>query len=236
MNVKHLSLEDQRLLATDFGDLDKVAEEQVKVASEMYTAGAEMALATADQMDKLAAESEKEEEMEDEEDEGEKKAAADYGNIITEGFIDKLAALGEERYGNADHYFIPFMEEKVAAAAASAGLAKFKGILSDLSEGAKALPAKMRENAAKMKAQAGQAKQRVGDAAKNMRDMHVEGAKDFMTGVKGNTEHLSGLSAGERARRMGKGLGKMSPAIAAVGGTGGGIYAATRKKKDEAAS
>lgn len=242
MKREDLSAEDQKLLSTDFGDLDKVAAEQVKVANEMYEAGVDMAQATADGMDKAAAEDEaKEDDEDDEGDESEKKAAADYGNIITEGFLDKLAALGEERHGNPDHYFMPFIEEKVAEAGARAALQKFAGMVDSIANklptraGMALLGAaeKAPKALGKAKAHVSQAAQRAGDAAKRVGKMHSEGAKDFMTGIKGKTEHVTGLSAGERARRVGSGLGKMSPAIAAGGAAAGGTaYAATRGKKD----
>jgi len=216
MRFQDLSPENQALVNTDFGPLDKVAEEQVKIASEMYSSGAEMAQATADQVDKLAAEKEEEEEEKEEKEEmgeAEKKASEDYGIIIAEGFTDKLASLGEERYGDADHYFIPFMEEKVAAAGARAAVKKFWEAT----------------------------KKRVGESA----DRHVEGAKKFRSGVTGTNHHdpfgkfLAGgkkhTARGERRGLMLEGAKKMAPGAAVLtAGTGAGIYAATRKKKEEA--
>jgi len=213
MRFQDLSPENQALVNTDFGPLDKVAEEQVKIASEMYSSGAEMAQATADQVDKLAAEKEEEEEEKEEMGEAEKKASEDYGIIIAEGFTDKLASLGEERYGDADHYFIPFMEEKVAAAGARAAVKKFWEAT----------------------------KKHVGESA----DRHVEGAKKFRSGVTGTNHHARGITYGagissskKRRGLMLEGAKKMAPGAAGAAvltaGTGAGIYAATRKKKEEA--
>lgn len=231
MKFSDLSKEDQALLSTDFGDLDKVAAEQVKVANEMYEAGVELALSTADEMDKLAASAGSSDDLSDSADESEKVAAADYGNIIAEGYIDKLAALGVERHGDADHYFLPLVEEKIAEAGRMAALKKFWDATKSKASGA---AAKAKDMASKAKAQAGQAGQRAGDFAKGQAKRHSEGAKDVMTGLKGKTEHITGLSAGERARRVGMGVGKMAPGLAAGGlAAGGGLYAATRGKKED---
>jgi hypothetical protein len=125
MRFEDLSPVDQTLLKTDFGSLDKVAAEQIKTASEMFNAGAEMALAAADQMDKLAAEEKEHEEEKEECDEEKKASADDKGMFICEGFIDKLAELGEERHGNPAHYIMPYAEDKIAQAGAHAALSKF---------------------------------------------------------------------------------------------------------------
>lgn len=126
MNLKDLTPAQRQLLATDFGELDKIAAEQVKFAGDLYAAGQTLAEQAADAMEKAAAEAaEKEKEDEEEKDEEKTAAARDNGNIVAEGFIDKLASLGQERYGDPMAYFIPLMEEKVAAAGARAALAKF---------------------------------------------------------------------------------------------------------------
>lgn len=193
MKLKDLSKSDLELLNTDFGDYEKIAEEQVKVAGELYIAGEEMATAAADQMDKLA-ENEKEEEGEEEEegDDGEKKASEDYGNIIAEGFIAKLAALGEERYGDPVHYFMPMVEEKVAAAGASMALGKF------------------------FKAVKGKA----GNVGKYLKTQSKSVGKDLKSAVTGKNARGGELSAKERLIRGARGGGKALGAAGVVGGAG----------------
>lgn len=211
MRKEDLSAADQALLNTDFGDLDKIAAEQVKVAGEMYDAGAEMAEATADQLDKLAEENEKEDEDEDEGGEEEKKAASDYGNIIAEGFIDKLAALGVERHGNEAHYFLPFVEEKVAAVGARAALEKFAAskasFLSTLGNKAKEVGGKVKSFAKGVKS-------------------------DTVAAATGKTGRGRELSAMERLGKL-KRPGMVAGGLGAAGGT---TYALTRGKKKEEAS
>lgn len=207
MRFQDLSREDQALVHADFGGLDKVAAEQVKVASEMYSAGAEMAESTADQMDKLAAESEKEEEDE-ELGEEEKKASADYGNIIAEGFIDKLAGLGEERYGNPAHYVMPYVEEKIAQVGAQAALEKFAkskaGFLAML-------------------------KGKAGNAGKAVKNFAKDTVKDTKSAVTGKGARGGQLSAMDRLKKL-KRPGMVAGGAAAAGGVG---YGASRFKKED---
>lgn len=210
MRKEDLNAADQALLATDFGELDKVAEEQVKVAGEMYEAGVEMGQTTADQMDKLAAEAEKEEKEDDEGGEEEKKAAADYGNIIAEGFIDKLAALGAERHGNEAHYFLPFVEEKVAAVGARAAIEKFAkskaSFLTMLGDKAREAGGAVKSFAKKTKA-------------------------DTVAAVSGETARGKPLSA---MQRLGK-LKRPGAVAGGVGAAGGAAYLAGRGGKSDSA-
>jgi len=219
MRFEDLSPEDQALVNTDFGGLDKVAAEQVKVASEMYNAGTEMAEATADQMDKLAAE--KEEEAEEDEDmgESEKKASADYGNIIAEGFIDKLAELGEERYGNPAHYVMPYVEEKVAQVGAQAALEKFAGVKDSFMAGlskAKGMASSAGGKAKGLAGKAGDKAKGAGGAVRDFGKATVQDSKDMFG---------KGLSASERLKKAKR------PAMVAAGlaAGGAGAYYATKK-------
>lgn len=209
MRFEDLSPADQALVNTDFGGLDKVAAEQVKVAAEMYNAGAEMALSTADQMDKLAAESEKEDE-EDEMEEEEKKASIDYGNIIAEGFIDKLAELGEERHGNPAHYVMPYVEEKIAQVGAQAALEKFAkskaGFLTSLGAKAKG-------------------------AVKSVSDFGKKTMADTKAAVTGTTARGKELSAMDRVKKL-KNPAMVAGGLAGVGGAGYATNKLMSKKKE----
>lgn len=121
-----VSAQDEELLNTDFGDLEKEAAEQIKLASDMYSLGEDYAIATAEAMLKQAADADMDGEEDEDEDEDSKKeasvgmdsesekTASDLSAFIERGFTEKLASLGEERYGNPLHYFEPYIIEKVA--------------------------------------------------------------------------------------------------------------------------
>lgn len=131
MRKEDLSAEQQKLLNTNFSpELEKVAAEQAKVAQEMYAKGQEIAMNIADAMDKEAAEKVAAEGANPElEDAQQEKMAAQMGAFIERGQFDGLKKLGSERHGNEYHYILPFVEEKVAAAAAMSGLSKFKNFM-----------------------------------------------------------------------------------------------------------
>lgn len=145
MKFDQLSPEDQKLVKTDFGGLDKVAEEMVKQAAECYNRGLEKtAVEIADGIDKTAEEEEaaaekfkkdKEEDDKKEKNPEHEKAAAELGAVYERGVFDGLAKLGQERHQDPMHYFWPFIEEKVAQAGAEAALAKFAQILEKQAEG-----------------------------------------------------------------------------------------------------
>jgi hypothetical protein len=88
--------------------------DQQSLMTEMFTRGQEMGLAIADQMDKLAAETEKVAAVESTLDEEGTKLAAVCGAFIERGQFEKLAELGVERHQDSLHYFYPYVEEKVA--------------------------------------------------------------------------------------------------------------------------
>lgn len=143
MRFEDLSPEDQALVKTDFGAMDKVAAEQVKQASDCYAYGAEkIALEIADAQDKLAEEEAKKEKEEEEHklDEEKEKTAAELGAFTERGVFDGLAKLGQERHSDPLHYFYPYMEQKIAEAGAAAALekaAKAMDFLKSLGEKAK---------------------------------------------------------------------------------------------------
>lgn len=223
MRFEDLSAEQQALLNTNFGsETEKVAAEQAKIASEMYSKGLEIASNIADAMDKQAAEAEKTaSEAAELEDAGAEKMAAQMGAFIERGQFDGLRKLGSDRHGNEWHYILPFVEEKVASAAAKAGLQKFRQFMATGAQKAKGM------------AQSG---------AKKVKDYHQgmgANARQAVTGkpsaaggeaIKGKGESiLRGLSGKERAMEAGKAVAKASPyaAAAAAGGA-----AASKKKND----
>lgn len=125
MKLEDLSAQDQALIGTDFGELDKVAGEMVKEAGECYERGFEKtALEIADSLDKVAEEDDKKEDEHKLDDESEKKAAQ-LGAFYERGVFDGLAKLGEARHGDPMHYFMPFIEEKVAEGGMRAALNAF---------------------------------------------------------------------------------------------------------------
>jgi hypothetical protein len=223
MRIQDLTPEQQAILSTDFGaETEKVAAEQAKVAGEMYNKGLEIALNIADAMDKQAAEAEKIASESDELNNPEaEKIAAQMGAFIERGQYDGLRKLGSDRHGNEWHYIAPFVEEKVASAAAKAGLDRFRKFMAGGAQKAK-------DFAGKAKDKASQAGKAVKDYHKGMADdarSAATGRNSFMdnVGVKGN------LNAKQRAAAGGKALAKASPYLAAGGAAG---YAASRKKDD----
>lgn len=152
MRIEDLSVEQQKLLKTDFGsDIEKTASAQAKVAKEMYDRGSEIAVKIADAMDKEAADQEKQAGDHSLEDAGQEKLAAQMGAFIERGQYDGLQKLGHERHGNKWHYVTPFVEEKVASAAAKGAVNNFR----------KFIAAKSKDVVGKGKEMAGKAKDAV---------------------------------------------------------------------------
>lgn len=217
MNLNDLTPAQRQLLATDFGDLDKVAAEQVKFAGDLYSAGQTLAEQAADAMEKAAADAAKEDKKEEEDEEDEEKTAAarDNGNIVAEGFLDKLAELGQERYGNPMMYFIPLMEEKVATAGANAALSKFAASKASL-----------------LQRIAGAADSSIGNTKKYI----ASAKKDLTEAVMGKTTAAKGRKAKEisgmaRVRR----LERPAALAGGAGAVGLGAYGASKAlgKKDQ---
>lgn len=167
MRKEDLSAEQQKLLNTNFGpELEKIAAEQAKIAQEMYAKGQDIALNIADAMDKEAAEKvASENQSQALEDAQAEKTAAQMGAFIERGQFDGLRKLGSERHGNEWHYIYPFVEEKVAAAGASAAMGKFRNFMAskakqvgkDVTKAVKANPGKAMGAAAAGGAAAGAA-------------------------------------------------------------------------------
>lgn len=234
MRIQDLTPEQQAILNTDFGaDTEKVAAEQAKIAGEMYTKGLEIALNIADAMDKQAAEAEKIASESDELNSPEaEKIAAQMGAFIERGQYDGLRKLGSERYGNEWHYIVPFVEEKVASAAAKAGLDRFRKFMAGGAQKAKDFAGKA---SAKAQEYGGKAKEKASQAGKAVKDYHKGMADDARSAATGRNSFMDNvgvkgsLNAKQRAAAGGKALAKASPYLAAGGAAG---YAATRKKDD----
>ena len=200
MKRSELSADDQKLLATDFGDLEKVAAAELEEFNDLYTFGMEKAAAAADEADE-----EDKEEKKKELDEEHKKEASARGIIIAQGMIEKLAALGEERHGDENHYFYPAISEKLAAAGAEAG--KVKAFL----DAVKAKASKAKEVA---------------------KEYHAGANKGVAAGVKGVNEHGAKLTAKERLKSFAIGAGKYAPHAAVAGGAAMGTKKLLDGKKE----
>lgn len=122
MKFEDLSKVDQELVLKEFPeDIEKQAAGNAAVVRDMYQTGYEkLAIATADELDKLAEEEKKEEEKEDKEEEEEKmdeeseKKASALARFIERGYFDGLQKLGQERHNDPAHYIQPFVQEKIA--------------------------------------------------------------------------------------------------------------------------
>lgn len=133
MRFEELSPEDQKLLQTDLGEFDKLAQEEVATAQELYTVGFEkLASETADFLDEMYAmnkKAEEEEKEEEEKDEEHEKKASEYASFIERGYFDGLMEKGAERHDDPMFYLYPFLEEKIAAKASEGAISKlWKGI------------------------------------------------------------------------------------------------------------
>lgn len=216
MRFEDLSAADKKLVNTDFGSIEKVANNQVAQAQEMYEIGfSKLASQIADQLDAEADAVEKfaEDLALDPESE---KLAASLGAFIERGQFDGLRKLGSDRHGNEWHYLLPFVEEKVAAAGGMAALENF---------------------GEKLKGYAGKAGEKAKEVGGRVKEYHKGMADDARgaatgrnawmdhTGVKGN------LTAGQRGGAGLRAAEKASPYLAA--GAGAGLAAAmTRSKKE----
>ncbi len=226
MRYEDLSAADQALLNTDFGDLEKEASARVEVAQEMYSMGFDkLASATADEMDKAAAEAEcKKEDKKEEHDEEKKAASEECGKIIEKGFFDGLRKLGSDRHGNELHYLLPFIEEKVAAVGARAALEKFASKLDNL----KGMASKAMSSA-KSTAK-GFSPGAIGDHARQAASGKPVGKSLGQHSF--GAHNLSDLTKKERVMEGAKALGKASPYAALAGGAGYGAAKASKKKED----
>lgn len=184
--------------------------EQQALMGEMFGRGQEMAVAIADQMDKMAAELAEQEKVAEASqlDEESEKLAAVCGAFIERGQFEKLAELGQERHGNPLAYLIPYVEEKVAASGASAAVKRF---------GEKAMNVAKSMSPGRIAEHAGQA---------------ARGTVKASKGAPSNTAvHVSPLTKKERAMEAGVAAAKSVPYLAAAYGTGKGIKALTKKEE-----
>jgi hypothetical protein len=221
MRFEDLSAADQKLLNTDFGGLEKVAADQVEKAQEMYEIGfSKLASQIADQLDAEAAEAEKVAEDNTLDPESEKLAAS-LGAFIERGQYDGLRKLGSDRHGNEWHYFLPFVEEKVAAAGGMAALKNFGNKLKGYAA----------EGVSKAKGYASDA----GQAVKKYNKGIASDARQAVSG-KGPLGPRGGagkaLTGSERAKAGLRAAGKASPYAAGAAGAGAGLYAAMGSKDD----
>jgi len=203
MKFHELSTEDQALLNTDFGDLEKVAAAELAEADELYAFGMEKAAAAADEAD------------EEEEEENKKKLpkhlekeAFAKGAFIAQGMIEKLAALGEERHGDDLHYFYPAIQEKLAGDKWN----KVKDFLA----------------AAKNKTveHAGKAKDKVVE-------YHAGANRGLKAGLTGKNEHGAKIGLKDSLQGGGLGAAKYLPHAAAAGGGALGVHKLLKGKKKE---
>jgi len=226
MRFEDLSAADQKLLNTDFGDLEKVAADQVAQAQEMYEIGfSKLASQIADQLDAEAAEAEKVAEDNTLDPESEKLAAS-LAAFIERGQFDGLRKLGSDRHGNEWHYFLPFVEEKVAAAG---GMAYLKNFGNKLKGYAGTAGSKAKDYAGK----AGEKAKEVGGKAKDYHKGMADDARGAATGRNAFMDNLGvkgKLSKEQRVGAAGRAAAKASPYLAA--GAGAGLAAAMRKKED----
>jgi len=195
MRFEDLSLEDQRLLQTDLGEFEKEAAAELALADDMYVAGYEkLAAETADYLDQLySMDKEASEEAPEESylDDASEKTAHDLGSFIERGYFDGLRKLGSERYGDEMAYLYPFMEEKVAAAGASAAAEKFRSF------------------GAAAKGHAGKAVEKAKEMGGKFKGYHTGAVKQMKEGVrrvKESKEHLKDTAAPEMFKNTWKGI------------------------------
>lgn len=120
-----LTKEQQELLATQFpAEVEKTAQEQVKIAMELYNEGfSKLASEVADSIDAAKKEDEDKKDKKPLSEEQEKEAF-DRAAFIARGYVDGLVKEGSERHANEVHYFNDAIVEKLAAAGMDAGKVK----------------------------------------------------------------------------------------------------------------
>jgi hypothetical protein len=227
MRFEDLSAADQKLVNTDFGSLEKVANDQVAQAQEMYEIGfSKLASQIADQLDaeaEAAAVKVAEDLALDPESE---KLAASLGAFIERGQYDGLRKLGSDRHGNEWHYLLPFVEEKVAAAGGMAALKNFGSKLQSYAAQA----------GAKAKGYAGQAGAKAKEVGAKAKDYHKGMADDARGAATGRNAFMDNvgvkgkMTAGQRASSAGNAALKASPYALAAGA---GLAAAKMKSNKE---
>ena len=104
--TKKLSLEDQKLLKTDLGEYEKIAEQQLEAATEAYNFGADYAVEVAQNIEKKAQAKLNEVEMIKSASDKQIEMADGISSFMMEGFNDGLAKIAHELYGNEDVFFV----------------------------------------------------------------------------------------------------------------------------------
>lgn len=231
MKFEELSVEDQKLLNTEFdADLEKEAAAEVAMTQELYDTGfSKLAAATADELDKVAEEGEEgkdekeedEDEAEEKEDEGEKKEASARAAFTARGYIDGLMKEGSERHGDELFYLMPAIYEKLAA------------------KGGKGLAASATAAWKKTKAMARMAKNKGGkalDTAKEKGQQAYKATKKYHVGA---AHQIQGKNLkGEKTKGMAKakniatGAAKFAPHAGVAGLGAYGLFGG--KKKEQA--
>jgi len=222
---------DQELVGTEFdSEIEKAASEKVAAIQEVYAYGCEQAEKIASEIDEMYEEmskvAEEEEDDEDEEDEDEEKSAAmevfekeaqELGSFIERGLHDHLVKLGSERHGDPLYYYLPYIEEKIAAKGAMKALAKFRKSLGKQVGKAGKQVGKMYKKTKKTVSEgAAKAKKKVGK-------FYSPTMSELRTGVTGKKQGLFGkkkVSKKEQAKSLARGLGRAATVAAPAAGAG----------------
>jgi hypothetical protein len=101
-----LSAQDQKLLKTDLGYYEKVAEQQLEAAKEAYSFGADYAIEVAQNIEKRASQENQSLEMIKQASDDQIEMADGISSFMLEGFNDGLAKIASEIYGNEDVFFV----------------------------------------------------------------------------------------------------------------------------------
>ena len=224
---------DQELLETEFDDeIEKAASEKVAAIQEVYEYGrgqAEKLASEIDEMYKLAEEEEEDEEDEEDEEEEEKtsadeafeKEASELGAFIERGLHDELVKLGSERYGDPLYYYLPYIEEKIAAKGAMKALQKFR----------KGLSAKALKGTAQKVLKKGKAGLKKGKT--KIKKFYSPTMGELRTGVTGKKRDIIGrnrkVSKKEQVKSLGRGLGRAATIAGPAAGLAGLGYMKAKK-------
>ena len=233
MFYEDLNRYDQELLETEFDDsIEKAASEKVAAIQEVYSYGCEQAETLANEMDEMykLAEEEAEEDDEEEEEEEEKtsadeafeKEASELGSFIERGLHDQLVKLGSERHGDPLYYYLPYIEEKIAAKGAMKALQKFRKGLS-----ASSVKGKIRSGVKK-------GKKAIEKGKKAVKKFYSPTMGELRTGVTGKKPGFLGIgkkkvSKKEQAKSLAKGLGRVSTIAGPAAGLAGLGYMKAKK-------
>lgn len=224
MLYEDLNEMDQELVQTEFDEeIEKAASEKVAAIQEVYEYGkdqAEKLAAEIDEMYKLAEEDEEDEDEDEEEGDEEKtsadeafeKEASELGSFIERGLHDELVKLGSERHGDPLYYYLPYIEEKIAAKGAMKALKKFRKGMS-----AKALKQQYAKGVKK-------GKKAIATGKKAIKKFYSPTMSELRTGVTGKKKGLLGtkkVTKKEQAKSLGKGVGRAATIAGPAAGLAG---------------